>query len=236
MADAANHFYYYIYNLQGDVIALADADTGKLVAKYTYDAWGKCVSVENATGFTVGNDNPFRFKGYYYDSETGLYYVNSRYYSPEIGRFVNADSFLTTDIADALSANMFAYCKNNPVNLYDDTGLFCLPAAIVGGVLNVGLTIAGAYIDAYIDGEPVNGKDLATDVIFSFTSGFIQSGFGSKFISKLFSFIDVGYAFFTTALRGGSLDDAMLNTVSSLLNVKVGDGFLTLQRPGISAS
>lgn len=122
MADAGNHFYYYIYNLQGDVIALADGDTGKFVAKYTYDAWGKCVSIENAAGFTVGSENPFRFKGYYYDSETGLYYLNSRYYSPETGRFVNADSFLTTDIADALSANMFVYCKNNPVCNADISG------------------------------------------------------------------------------------------------------------------
>ncbi len=124
MADSSNHIYYYLYNLQGDVIALADATTGKLAATYTYDAWGKCVSVRNADGYTIGTANPFRYRGYYYDNETGFYYLNSRYYNPEVGRFLNADAFVTTDITGALSANMFAYCENNPVNRADFYGTF----------------------------------------------------------------------------------------------------------------
>lgn len=99
MADSGNHFYYYLYNLQGDVIALADASTGKLVATYTYDAWGKCVNVRNADGYTIGTDNPFRYRGYYYDNETGLYYLNSRYYDAETGRFINADGQLNEGVS-----------------------------------------------------------------------------------------------------------------------------------------
>lgn len=119
---------YYMYNLQGDVVGLADAATGKIIAKYLYDAWGKCVSVENADGYTIGTANPFRYRGYYYDNETGFYYLNSRYYNPEVGRFLNADAFVTTDITGALSANMFAYCENNPVNMVDPNGCDPIPS------------------------------------------------------------------------------------------------------------
>ncbi len=118
MADSGNHFYYYIYNLQGDVIALADGQTGKLAATYTYDAWGKC-TVKNATGSTIGTDNPFRYRGYYYDSESGLYYLNSRYYDAETGRFINADGQFTANIN---GINLFSYCYNCPIAYKDDGG------------------------------------------------------------------------------------------------------------------
>ena len=115
---------YYMYNLQGDVVGLADAATGKIIAKYLYDAWGKCVSVENADGYTIGTANPFRYRGYYYDNETGFYYLNSRYYNPEVGRFLNADIFVSTDIIGVLNANMFSYCKSNPVCNIDIDGRY----------------------------------------------------------------------------------------------------------------
>ena len=107
MADSSNHFYYYLYNLQGDVIALADASTGKLAATYTYDAWGKIVKIngidpDSVAESSIAKINPFRYRGYYYDTETGLYYLNSRYYDPEVGRFINADKYATTDIDDIL--------------------------------------------------------------------------------------------------------------------------------------
>ena len=119
MADGSNNFYYYLYNIQGDVVALADASTGKLAATYTYDAWGKC-TVTNASGYIIGTQNPFRYRGYYYDTETGLYYLNSRYYDPEVGRFINADVMLDTE--DILGFNLFSYCGNNPIMYADPTG------------------------------------------------------------------------------------------------------------------
>ena len=124
MADGSNKFYYYIYNLQGDVIALADASTGKLVVTYTYDAWGKLVKLEDSTANSVGTQNPFRYRGYYYDTETSLYYLNSRYYDPDTCRFINADKFASTDPSGVLSTNMFAYCENNPIIGCDPTGEF----------------------------------------------------------------------------------------------------------------
>ena len=118
--------YYYRYNLQGDVIAIVDrnADT---VAKYTYDAWGKVLSVTNAAGVVqtssgfIGNINPIRYRGYYYDTDLGLYYLQSRYYDPEIGRFVNGDAALG-QVGNVQSTNMFAYCFNDPVNMFDPIG------------------------------------------------------------------------------------------------------------------
>ena len=119
---------YYMYNLHGDVVGLADAATGKIIAKYLYDAWGKCVSIENAGGYTIGTANPFRYRGYYYDNDTGLYYLQSRYYDPAIGRFINADAFASTDTKDLLGTNMFAYCENNPVNMVDPNGCDPIPS------------------------------------------------------------------------------------------------------------
>ncbi len=126
MADGSNHFYYYIYNLQGDVIALADASTGKLAATYTYDAWGKLVKLEDTTANSVGTLNPFRYKGYYYDTETSLYYLQSRYYDPDTGRFISADGQLNGGV---LGYNMFAYCENNPINESDPSGDWSLKNA-----------------------------------------------------------------------------------------------------------
>ena len=75
---------------------------------------------------TLGVDNPFRYRGYYYDTETGFYYLNSRYYDPEVGRFINADGYVQTPNGDATSTNMFAYCKNNAVNAIDSTGMWAV--------------------------------------------------------------------------------------------------------------
>ena len=109
------------------MIALVRASTGKIAATYSYDAWGN-PTVTNAAGYTVGDKNPFRYRGYYYDTETGLYYLQSRYYSPEFGRFISADdaAYLGAD-GEVLSYNLFAYCLNNPINRTDADGSFSLP-------------------------------------------------------------------------------------------------------------
>ena len=118
--------YYYVLNAQGDVIALLNS-AGALVASYNYGAWGN-YSVHGADGKKttdatfIGHINPLRYRGYYYDRETRLYYLQSRYYDFANCRFINADTFATTDANGFLSANMFAYCENNPVNNIDVAG------------------------------------------------------------------------------------------------------------------
>ena len=120
--------YYTATNLKGDVVAIY-RHTGALWSTYEYDAWGNVISVKDANGADitsqthVANANPIRYRGYYYDTETELYYLQSRYYNPDIGRFLNADGYLTTG-QGVLSYNMFAYCGNNPVMYSDPSGCF----------------------------------------------------------------------------------------------------------------
>ena len=96
--------------------------TGQLVVQYTYDPWGKLLSVTGTLASTIGQINPIRYRGYYYDSETGFYYLQSRYYDPETGRFLNADGEIDGSGESVQGYNLFAYCNNNPVNMSDDTG------------------------------------------------------------------------------------------------------------------
>ncbi len=109
--------YYYLKNAQGDITHIVDSD-GNEVAAYEYDAWGNHLSV---TGGDIAELNPYRYRGYRYDSETGLFYVGARYYDPEIGRFINADAALG-QIGNVQGSNMFAYAFNNPVMYDDPTG------------------------------------------------------------------------------------------------------------------
>ena len=130
--------FYYIRNAQGDISGLYD-DIGKVVVEYSYDTWGKPESAVDSDGITgeladtVGKINPYRYRGYRYDAETGLYYLQSRYYNPEIGRFISADDRLNNDL---LGNNTYVYCGNNPVLRADDSGHgWWIPvAAFVGGV------------------------------------------------------------------------------------------------------
>ena len=105
--------YGYLYNLQGDVIGLIDSANTEVV-KYTYDAWGKPLSVIGSLANTIGYYNPFRYRGYVYDVETGLYYLRSRYYNPRWGRFINADGLV--------KGNLFCYCVNSPLSNIDSSG------------------------------------------------------------------------------------------------------------------
>ena len=108
--------YYYILNLQGDVVQIIDAN-GVMQAEYIYSPWGEVISAEG----DLAEVNPLRYRGYYYDSETGFYYLQSRYYDPENHRFINADSYASTG-QGFLGVNMFAYANNNPIIFGDAAG------------------------------------------------------------------------------------------------------------------
>ena len=114
-ANGADTEYFYVKNLQGDILKVITA-TGTEAATYTYDSWGKLLT---ATG-DLAEVNPIRYRGYYYDTETGLYYLQSRYYDPEVGRFINSDAYASTG-QGILGANMFAYCGSSP-NIFTDHG------------------------------------------------------------------------------------------------------------------
>ena len=112
--------YYYIFNVQGDVIGILN-QAGQKIVSYTYDPWGKLLSIEGTQAGTIGQINPIRYRGYYYDTETGFYYLQSCYYDPTTRRFLNSD-ILVGNVGSVGQNNLFQYCSNNPVNLADPTG------------------------------------------------------------------------------------------------------------------
>lgn len=114
--------YYYVTNLQGDVVGIVN-QSGNVLVSYVYDAWGNIFSITGSSKNTMGKYNPLRYRGYVYDNETGLYYLQSRYYDPEMGRFINADGYAATG-QGMLGNNMFAYCNNGPVVFVDRTGTY----------------------------------------------------------------------------------------------------------------
>ena len=105
--------YAYVHNLQGDIVGIID-NTGTEVVKYTYDAWGKVLSTTGSLASTLGTIQPFRYRGYVYDVETGLYYLRARYYNPTWDRFINPDN--------KYSINLYKYCNNRPTMEIDDNG------------------------------------------------------------------------------------------------------------------
>ncbi len=117
--------YFYLLNLQGDIIGIYDSN-GNVVVEYTYDSWGKLISITGSLADTIGIKNPLRYRGYYYDTETNLYYLQSRYYDPETCRFINMDAyFIAGDYF--VGKDMYAYCLNNPIYYLDKTGYEPLP-------------------------------------------------------------------------------------------------------------
>ena len=118
--------YLYITNISGDIIGITDAE-GNPIAAYTYDAWGKLLDIttaeeSNEEQLSLANANPLRYRGYYYDNETGYYYLQSRYYNPEWGRFISADSFAYLDTQNSFSLNAYIYCWDCPIIFEDAEG------------------------------------------------------------------------------------------------------------------
>ena len=171
---SAAELYYYLVNAQGDVAAILDS-SGTMVAFYDYDAWGNCTVYNSSAKVltdptSIANINPLRYRGYYYDAETGFYYLQSRYYDPAICRFINADTFATTDANGFLSANMFAYCENNPVGNSDPNGEFLntLIGAVTGAALGAALAlVTGENVKAAAISGAISGgiAGFATDAI-----------------------------------------------------------------------
>lgn len=172
--------YFFEKNLHGDIIAIYNAG-GTKIGTYTYDAWGVCIvtyssGISNAERSAVSR-NPFRYRGYYLDSETGWYYLQSRYYNPGWGRFINADDYVNAN-GDIIGFNMYAYCSNNPVMGYDPTGNIVVE--IVVGLLVVGgLAYALTACDSNSTTEYFEVEEIAYDSVES-----AVFAFGNAYLSK----------------------------------------------------
>ena len=175
--------YYYVTNLQGDVTAILDT-SGTAVVRYTYDAWGKILATTGSMASSLGIHNPLRYRGYVYDQETQLYYLQSRYYDPEIGRFINADdtAYLGAD-GTPLSYNLFAYCKNNPVSFSDPSGHFAfLPfwGAIVGGAIGGTVISTVSYVvGSALSGQEITSHGLINAAVTGAVSGAVGGAIGT---------------------------------------------------------
>ena len=147
--------YIFSKNLQGDVIGIYNGST--LVAKYQYNAYGVITAITDANGNDVSgnathiaNINPFRYRGYYYDTETGFYYLQSRYYDPVVGRFLNADdvSAFVVEQGSLLQYNPFVYCLNDPISRSDENGMWSWPKWVKKAVAAVAVVATVAVVAA----------------------------------------------------------------------------------------
>ena len=139
--------YFYITNLQGDVVGIANENG--FLGYYEYDAWGRILSINSASSneYSALTYNPLRYRGYIYDTETGFYYLQSRYYDPAIRRFINADSYASTG-QGFIGYNMFAYCNNNPIKYIDATGEASILAKVDWKLIDqIGLVVLHVITD-----------------------------------------------------------------------------------------
>ena len=146
--------YYYHKNVFGDIIGILNHNYEEIVT-YEYDSWGAISSIADNSGINLGTINPFRYRSYYYDEETKLYYLNSRYYNPEWGRFINGDGTVSTG-QGFIGNNMFNYCGNNPIVRADDGGSSWF---IVFGLVVAGCLGGGIAMHAHIQTNILLGSD-----------------------------------------------------------------------------
>jgi RHS repeat-associated protein len=170
--------YFYIYNQMGDITHIIDIN-GEEKVRYIYDAYGNIIDIDAISPYSeIAEANPYRYRGYRYDSEINMYYLNSRYYNPEIGRFINADGLLG-ELGNIQSTNMYAYCANNPLLYIDEDGEFWhliggfVVGAAIGGVTQIAMNI--------ITGNKWN-DDLSGAVIGGGVAGLLTAS-GAGFLS-----------------------------------------------------
>ena len=166
-------YYYFVRNLFGDVTAIYDT-SGVKKAEYSYDAWGTCYMPVNVDG--IGSLNPFRYRGYYFIPQIGLYYLTTRFYDYTTGRFLNAD-VPSICIDDGLTVpegcNLYSYCRNNPISYVDPTGHFALIIGILLMTTAIGGVIGGVV--SYENGK--SGWDLVSDIFLGAMIGLALGGF-----------------------------------------------------------
>ena len=216
--------YYFHKNLQGDVIAIVDKN-GNTVARYTYDAWGACTIQSDSTGCSIASINPFRYRGYY-DIETDMYYLQSRYYDPNTGRFINADTADSLqNNKSVLENNLFTYCQNDPVNESDYTG--CLLTSIIKKILTglfkgfigqLGMDfISYLYNVLFVNSKATFIMSSTSEYLKSIASAVISElvdFFGAaKFIIQVFTIVG---SYFTKLVKGRMENEDWVNLVIKL--------------------
>ena len=179
--------YYYRRNLLGDVIGIYNT-SGTKVVEYAYDAWGNCTIVYS-TNDTLANDNPIRYRGYYLDIENNFYYLNSRYYSPELRRFISPDDTAYLDPETPNGLHLYCYCNNDPVNHCDPSGCFSITAILIGAAIGFATSYLSDVIDNTKDGFEWSDFNTFEENWLKYigsTLGGAIGGLGTGFASTLF--------------------------------------------------
>ena len=199
--------YYYILNQQGDVIRIVNS-SGATVTDYTYNGWGEILKTDNKIG-DFGNLNPIRYRGYYYDSELNMYYLQSRYYDPVMKRMLCADDESLTSGAALNNNNLFTYCDNNPVNRADVEGDIwnIVAGAAIGAISNIALTV----ITDKITGERITKEEVIKSGIVGACSGAVGV-FDSTKANVLINALAAGGAeYYTQRKAGSSVKNTIVN-------------------------
>ena len=204
--------YFYVKNAQGDVTGLITT-SGTRVVTYTYDAWGNPLTTTGSLATTLGEQNPLRYRGYVYDTETGLYYLQSRYYNPGWGRFINADD--TTLLASSPSKahwdkNVFAYCDNNPLNRVDEDGE-CWDI-IIGGIVGGIVSGASSIVNDAIMGRETTAGSVLKSVFVGAATGVVSAGLSSVDVAAKTVAVASGLltCFGNYFIGGSSLSEALI--------------------------
>ena len=187
-ADGSTGAGYMVTNSRGDVVGIVNGN-GVMIVNYEYDAWGNVLSVTDQNGAAItsaghlGNLNSLRYRGYYYDTDLGMYYLQSRYYDPEVRRFINADdvSVLEEDQGSIVEHNLFAYCLNNPISNDDSEGEAA--ANIIGAAVG-GLT--GAALGCVLAKKlKLKGWKRAALITAATAGGAVLGAFLGPYVAKL---------------------------------------------------
>ncbi len=230
---------YAIANSRGDVEELRAVD-GSLIARYVYDSWGNTDKILDADGNEITSStnmavqNPIRYRGYYWDSETGFYYVSSRYYDPELCRFISPDTtdVLTANTMALTDKNLYAYCDNNPVTRKDTGGEFwtIVSGAIIGAVISTGVEVGlqlatGGDIDVFNIGLAALGG-AAGGALAATGLGYVGQAFGNAIIS--------GVSEAVSQIRSGNRDFGSI-AINSCKTAVIGAASVAIGGKGIKA-
>ena len=195
--------YFYRRDCQGNIIALID-NNGAVVVEYKYDAWGNHeAEVASEYYVALANLNPFRYRGYYFDEETGLYYLQTRYYDPEVGRFIFRDSIEYADPETICGLNLYAYCGNNPVMNVDPTGTFIL-SLIIAAVIGAAASALSSVVSQWLTTGTVNWGQVGISALFGAVGGLLSfTGVGGVLGQFLIQgALGVGELYSISALNG----------------------------------